>query len=46
MSEKVNILEVEIDKLKESECVDRIKQALKGAKNTKIFTWIQRNFMI
>ena len=38
MSEKVNILEVGIDKLNESECLDRIKQALKEAKNIKIFT--------
>ena len=38
MSKKVDILEIGIDKLNESECVDKIKQALKGPKNTKIFT--------
>lgn len=38
MSKKVDILEIGIDNLTESECVDKIKQALKGPKNTKIFT--------
>ena len=44
MSKKVDILEIGIDKLNESECVDRIKQALKGAKNTKIFTFLRMFF--
>ena len=38
MSKKVDILEIGIDKLTESECVNTIKQALKETKNIKIFT--------